>query len=258
MAARTQTFTSFLIIAAASFTVGCGFNQQSRFQMSFLPPTPRNAPAIDFAEPPSLEPNLYLKAEIPAAVVANPGVPHRRTEADTAIANAERAFRSGRGFYQSRDLAGARREFDRAIDLMLEASDQDPADRQELERKLEEMVDAIHHYDLAGFGAGAPVDQPKFEKAPLEDILQMTFPVDPRLKDKVRDQVAATVSQLPLSVNDSVLGYINYFSNRGKRTLLYGLQRSGRYRPMIQRILDEEGVPQELIHLAQAESGFFA
>jgi membrane-bound lytic murein transglycosylase D len=27
---------------------------------------------------------------------------------------------------------------------------------------------------------------------------------------------------------------------------------------MIQRILDEEGVPQELIHLAQAESGFFA
>jgi hypothetical protein len=34
------------------------------------------------------------------------------------------------------------------------------------------------------------------------------------------------------------------------------MQRSGRYRPMIQRILDEEGVPQELIHLAQAESGF--
>src|SRR5689334_5385699 len=34
------------------------------------------------------------------------------------------------------------------------------------------------------------------------------------------------------------------------------MQRSGRYRPMISRILDEEGVPQELIHLAQAESGF--
>src|SRR5205807_4883397 len=174
-----------------------------------------------------------------------------------SIQNAERAFRSGRRFYQSKDLVGARREFDHAIDLMLEASDQDPADRQELEKKLEEMADAIHHYDLADFGAGAPVDQPKFEKAPLEDILQMTFPVDPRLKDKVRDQVAATVSQLPLSVNDSVLGYINYFSNRGKRTLLNGLQRSGKYRPMVQRVLDEEGVPQELIHLAQAESGFY-
>jgi membrane-bound lytic murein transglycosylase D len=84
----------------------------------------------------------------------------------------------------------------------------------------------------------------------------MTFPVDPRLKTKVRDQVAATTSQLPLSVNDTVLGYINYFSNRGHRTIIAGTQRSGRYRPMIQRILDEEGVPQELIHLAQAESGF--
>jgi len=90
----------------------------------------------------------------------------------------------------------------------------------------------------------------------LEDILQMTFPVDPKLKDRVREQVAATVSQLPLTVNDTVLGYINYFSNHGHKTIIAGTERSGRYRPMIQRILDEEGVPQELIHLAQSESGF--
>jgi len=68
------------------------------------------------------------------------------------------------------------------------------------------------------------------------------------LKNKVGAQVAATVSQLPLAVNDAVLGYINYFSNRGHKTLVAAYQRSGRYRPMIQRILDEEGVPQELIH----------
>jgi membrane-bound lytic murein transglycosylase D len=129
-------------------------------------------------------------------------------------------------------------------------------DRQQYERQLDEMVDSIHRYDLADLGAAAPVDQEKFEKAPLEDILQMTFPVDPKLKDKVREQVAATTSQLPLSVNDAVLSYINYFSNRGHKTLLFGLQRSGRFRPMIQRILDEEGIPQEIIHLAQAESGF--
>jgi membrane-bound lytic murein transglycosylase D len=102
----------------------------------------------------------------------------------------------------------------------------------------------------------AAADEGKFEKAPLEDILVMTFPVDPKLKDRVREQVVATVSQLPLSVNDTVLGYINYFSHRGHGTIVAATQRSGRYRPMIQRILDEEGVPQELIHLAQAESGF--
>jgi membrane-bound lytic murein transglycosylase D len=118
------------------------------------------------------------------------------------------------------------------------------------------MVDAIHRFDLAGMGAAAPIDDGQFEKAPNEDLLNMTFPVDPKLKDKVREQVAATVSQLPLTVNDTVLGYINYFMNHGHKTIVNAIQRSGRYRPMIQRILDEEGVPQELIHLAQAESGF--
>jgi membrane-bound lytic murein transglycosylase D len=85
----------------------------------------------------------------------------------------------------------------------------------------------------------------------------MTFPVDPKLKSKVKEEMTATVSQLPLSLNDSVLGFVNFFSGRGRRTLIAGLQRAGRYRPLIQRILDEEGVPQELIYLAQAESGFY-
>ena len=76
-------------------------------------------------------------------------------------------------------------------------------------------------------GASASTEDGKFDKAPLEDILQMTFPVDPRLKDKVREQVKATASQLPLSVNDAVLGYINYFSSRGHRTIVAAIERSG-------------------------------
>ena len=42
--------------------------------------------------------------------------------------------------------------------------------------------------------------------------LTMTFPVDPRIKDKVQSEVKTTASALPLVVNDTVLGYINYFS----------------------------------------------
>ena len=257
MIVRSKTFFSFLLLALA-ITAGCGYNQPTRFQMSFLPPAPKNAQVVELPEPPPLEPNLFLAADEPAILVPKLPPPTRRTHGDDMMARAERRYQSGKRYYQTKDLPNARREFDAAIDLMLEASDQDPGDRQEFERKLDEMTDAIHRYDLADLGAAASLEQGRFEKAPLEDILEMTFPVDPKLKDRVRDQVAATTSQLPLSVNDSVLGYINYFSNRGRRTLLNGLQRSGRYRPMIQRVLDEEGVPQELIHLAQAESGFLA
>src|SRR5450631_2738688 len=257
MEVRTETLCSFLLFAIAAVTSGCGYTQQSKFQMSFLPPAPRGASvAAELPEPPPLPPNLYLSADIPASILADPQLLRRRTQGDTTIETALGRFQAGKRHYQAGDVVNARLEFDRAIDLMLEASDQGLIDRQQFERQLDEMVDSIHRYDLADLGAAAEIDQGKLEKAPLEDILQMTFPVDAKLKDKVREQVAATTSQLPLSVNDAVLGYINYFSKRGHRTLLNGLQRSGRYRPMIQRILDEEGIPQEIIHLAQAESGF--
>lgn len=248
----------FVIIALALLAPGCGFSQQSRFQTSFLPPAPRTGgiESVVIEPPPDVQPNLYLK-DVPPFLLAQPQALSRRSQAADALARrADQSFARGRKFYQEQELTNARREFDTAIDLMLEAAAQEPLDRQQFERHLDEMVEAIHRLDLAGMGAGASLEEGKFEKAPLEDILEMTFPVDPRLKDRVREQVAATVSQLPLSVNNAVLGYINFFSNRGHRTLLAAYGRSGRYRPMIQRILDEEGVPQELIHLAQAESGF--
>ncbi len=182
--------------------------------------------------------------------------PFRPTPSDLLIQQAEGKFQSGRKYYQVQDTARARAEFDAAIDLMLLASD-NPSDRQLYEEKMEQLIDSIHRLDLAGLGSAAPPsEEPQFEKAPLEDLLQMTFPVDPRLKNKVQGELTATASQLPLTMNDAVLGYINYFSGRGHNTIVAGLERAGKFRPMIQRVLAEEGVPQELIHLAQAESGF--
>jgi membrane-bound lytic murein transglycosylase D len=255
---RTKTFYSFLLAAAAVCTSACGFNQQTRFQMSFLPSAPHPSSGESDSlpsAPPAVEPNAYLQ-QTPAFLLPSSQLPPRKTSGDSLVMRAEQTFQSGKRYYQSNDIPNARRQFDKAVDLMLQASDENPADRQDYQRRFEEMIESIHRFDLAGMGSSATVEQGKFEKAPLEDILEMTFPVDPKLKDRVREQVAATVSQLPLSVNDTVLGYINYFSKRGHSTIVAGMQRSGRYRPMIQRILDEEGIPQELIHLAQAESGF--
>src|SRR5260370_17430 len=88
-------------------------------------------------------------------------------------------------------------------------------------------------------------------------LLRMPCTSAPNCRRKVREETASTVPQLPLEENDTVLSYIHYFStDRGHRTLVGALRRAGRYRPLIKRVLDEEGVPQELIYLAQAESGF--
>jgi len=221
--------------------------------MAFLPSVPRAARApLDLAEPPQLNPYL---AEAPALVAVTPQLPPF-TRADGLMKRAEQHFQRGRKYYQAQDAENARKQFDQAVDLMLEASASKPNDPREFQRRFEQMVDSIHRYDLAGMGAAERVEDARFEKVPLEDILQMTFPVDPKLRDRVQDQVQATASKLPLTVNDVVAGYIHYFEGRGHRTLIAGLERAGRYQPMIQRILDEEGLPPEIIHLAQAESGF--
>jgi membrane-bound lytic murein transglycosylase D len=256
MDSRTTPILFSALLAVVLTSAGCGYNQQSKFQMSFLPPAPHpSSAAAEALAPPVVKPNLYLH-DVPAFLLVAPTLPERKTRGDALVQRAERSFQAGKRFYQANDVENARKEFDTAIDLMLEASDQNPADRANYEDQLDQMVDAVHRFDLSGMGASATLEEGRFERAPLEDILQMTFPIDPKMKDKVLEQVKATVSQLPLTANDAVLGYINYFSNRGHKTLVNGLQRSGKYRPMIQRVLDEEGVPQELIYLAQAESGF--
>jgi membrane-bound lytic murein transglycosylase D len=181
------------------------------------------------------------------------------TEASAAedfLQRAERHFQSGRLQYLAGRTEAARLEFDRALEVLLSAPER-ARSRSEWASRVRQMVDAIHQYDVSGLGAGVSSEEPGFDKPPLEGVPELTFPVDPTQRDKVLEQIRATVSQLPLEVNDEVLRYIQYFSaGRGRKVLIAGLRRAGRYRDLIQRILDEEGLPQELLHLAQAESGF--
>jgi membrane-bound lytic murein transglycosylase D len=173
-----------------------------------------------------------------------------------ALRQCDQHFQAGKGFVANQQVVAARHEFDLAVDTLMDLPDNLP-DRAVLERRAEEFIREIHKYDLESLGAGESPEALIFTQSPLDGILDMTFPVDPKLKDKVLESVRASSSQLPLVVNDAVLSYINYFSSpRGQKVFLYGWKRAGRYRPMIERVFREEGLPVELIHLAQAESGF--
>ncbi|MCA2965903.1 MAG: transglycosylase SLT domain-containing protein [Acidobacteriota bacterium] len=182
--------------------------------------------------------------------------PPKPTRKDERMSRAESMFEEGRKLFQAGDLVGARKLFDEALDLVLNAK-ADPVDRAHFDKRFEELVARIYRLDVSGLGAGADTAQPSFDKAPIDDILSLTFPIDPKIKPMVRDEVAATISQLPLEATDAVISFINYFSSeRGRGVIRAGLRRAGKYKPMISRILDEEGIPQEFIFLAQAESGF--
>jgi membrane-bound lytic murein transglycosylase D len=94
------------------------------------------------------------------------------------------------------------------------------------------------------------------EPALIDEINDAPIPDDFSIAENREARLRATKSDLPLVLNSHVIQFINYFTGRGRKTMMGSLERAEAYRPMIERALAEEGVPLELIHLAQAESGF--
>ncbi|MCK4966751.1 transglycosylase SLT domain-containing protein, partial [bacterium] len=73
---------------------------------------------------------------------------------------------------------------------------------------------------------------------------------------KTKTAYTSKYKPLKLVRNSRVDKYIKYYQGRGKKHFSLYLQRMGRYKPLIEKILREEGLPEDLIYLAMVESGF--
>jgi membrane-bound lytic murein transglycosylase D len=175
---------------------------------------------------------------------------------EVLIQAVEAAFRAGEQNYKAGHLEKARREFDRAVDWLL-GSGIDLQSDPRLEALFDRLVETVHAKEAAVFHEGDGLSEQRAEPAPIDEIAEMIFPVDPKLKERIAADLGTIAYDLPLVVNDPVLSYLNFFqTSRGRAIVEAGLRRVGRYREMIERVLREEGLPQDLIYLAQAESGF--
>jgi membrane-bound lytic murein transglycosylase D len=172
------------------------------------------------------------------------------------IEHVEKAYVQGEADYHKGRLPEAKQEFDLAVDLML-TSGIDIKNNAELQEEFDRIVDGVNALETEALKQGNGFVL-KEEPTPAEVASDVNFNVDPRFVAKARADLATTRSDLPLVVNDYVAAFINFFANtqRGHNTLLHSFQRAGRYKQMIQRVMAEEGVPQDLIYLAVAESGF--
>jgi len=201
------------------------------------------APAVPPAQqPPSAAPATESNAQ------------QRRVQ--QLIAQVERTFLSGDAHYRKGQLVQAKADFDSAVDTMLASGLDIKADPQ-LNDEFNRILDAVNALEMEALKQGNGF-APAIEPTPAEVANDVTFAVDPNLVAKAKAELATTKSDLPLVINDYVAAYINFFANtqRGHNTLKHSLERSGRYKAMIQRVLNEEGVPQDLIYLAVAESAF--
>lgn len=61
---------------------------------------------------------------------------------------------------------------------------------------------------------------------------------------------------IPVVYNDATKMWINYFTGRGRKHFKRYAERAGRYAPVLSKILNDQGLPRDLIFLSMAESGF--
>jgi len=200
-----------------------------------------------------------------AASQANP-TPATSDPVGDLVARVEREYQAGVVNYKAGNTDAAKLNFDNAFNAML-GSNLDVRSDDRLQKEFDRVVAGVNELGLDGLGgnpgsdagnnaAGDADGQQKSEPAPIDETNGITPSADAGVRAKAQAEIKSTHSDLPLMMTDQVAGYITYFSNRGRGNFERAFARSGRYHDMMVSILKEDVVPQDLIYLAQAESGF--
>jgi len=252
---RTAVLAYLALVACAC--------QTAQKPVSLLPPT--TAPALKPAPPPA-----PTQAQVPQGAAAQePDAPAQKPASTDAappapapvsdpvgdlIARAEKEYQAGLANHQAGKADEAKQNFDNALNALL-SSNLDVRSDERLQTEFDRIVAGVNELYPGGTSADTEAQQ-KSEPAPIDETNGITPAADAGIKAKAQAEIKNTRSDLPLMMTDQVAGYITYFSGRGRGVFERAFARSGRYHEMIVSTLKQEGVPQDLIYLAQAESGF--
>jgi membrane-bound lytic murein transglycosylase D len=258
---RRAIVSAFLLCAAATCFTGC--EETATKQVRVQPPAPTPTPTValapnhlNWAHEPLPLPNSSDEATFAAL--------YPRPKIDVLVEQVQASFQAGQQALQAGKTEAAQTDFDHAVDLILKSGFKKDADPrlsklfdQIGDAEPSEQANASENPDTAEAQTDEESEAPA-KPAPIDEIADLTLPAgDPRLAIRAQQELMTVPHDLPLTVNESVLQYLSFFTTtRGRAIVTRGLDRAGRYNGMIRRVLKEEGVPQDLIYLAQAESAF--
>jgi len=239
-----------LLGAGLMFLVAC---ESKDTKKSAQPVQQAMAPSIQqtTADPASDQPAPQQQTAAPAQTPQ----PEKPDQVPAMIAEAEKAYASGQEDYKAGHLDAAKQDFNHAVDILMQGPVEIKSDER-LQQEFDKITEEINKLETLAFKEGDGFAEQQPEPAPIDEANQVTFPADANVIAKAEADLKNTRSDLPLMINEYVAGYINYFSTRGRGVFEGAWTRSGRYREMIFRVFREEGIPQDLIYMAQAESGF--
>jgi membrane-bound lytic murein transglycosylase D len=253
----------------ACLALGACACQTAQKPVSLLPPG--KAPALKPTTASAQVPTNASTTSTPAPVPADDAAPQKpaRTESAPAetssspamdavgdlIARVEKEYQTGLVNHQAGKTDEAKQNFDNALNALL-SSNLDIRSDDRLQAEFDRIVTGVNQLYPNGTATSDTEAQQKSEPAPIDETNGLTPAPDASIKAKAQAEIKNTHSDLPLMMTDQVAGFITYFSGRGRGGFERAFARSGRYHDMIVATLRQEGVPQDLIYLAQAESGF--
>src|SRR6266481_8422720 len=164
------------------------------------------------ARVPALAPTATAAAQapphLPALPLTNPArrppvslLPPVPAGKEYLIQKVQEKFASGEQNFKAGHLEAARKDFDDAVDWILE-SGYDPNGDPRLSELFHRVVDTVYAYELQAFRAGDGFSEAPAVPAAIDEVAEMTFPVDPRLKERAEEAAKSISHDLPLTVND--------------------------------------------------------
>jgi membrane-bound lytic murein transglycosylase D len=203
-------------------------------------------------------PHAYAPAELPLTsldTVIRPPQPPPPDPIEELIAKAEQLYSAGVEDYGAGNPDKARQDFDQALTLLLQ-SKINLASNDRLRNEFEKLAENIHSLEVAAVEHGDVLSEQRYEPAPIDSFSGLTFPVDPNVHARVQQEIGLVTSDLPLVSNDIVDGVITYLQGKGAGYTRLALTRLGQYQPLFAEELRKQGLPQDLVYLAAAESAF--
>ena len=241
--------TIWMILAVSGLLLA-GCEATATKQAKVRPPAATPSPEPNYTRLPLPFPNRPADL-LPLSRDARPAI-------DILVAQVQASYDAGQRHYDAGAHDKAQSDFDHAVNLILASGFQVDFDPR-LSKLFDKLGEAVQSGEMSALQTSQDQEaETPAEAAPIDEIADMKLPAgDPGLALKAEMELISVRHDLPLTVNDSVLQYLSFFMTaRGRAIVERGLERAGRYSGMIRRVLKEEGVPQDLIYLAQAESAF--
>jgi membrane-bound lytic murein transglycosylase D len=174
------------------------------------------------------------------------------------IAASEHHFEAGQSELGLGHFEAAKREFDRAISILMESSyggRTEPRIREHFDR----LVDRISAYEVRALAEGDGFTEKQYEPASIDDLLAMSAtlaPPTPTAETKDTVQADPVEHDVPIPFNQRVLAFIELFQGRLHDFIEEGMKRGSQYLPMIQDVFRREGLPLDLAFIPLVESAF--